>query len=60
MRIARTAATLALVLAASACGNSPTEPDGKQVRESRSDSPEVASRESAVPLRSGNTIGSGS
>lgn len=58
MRIARAAATLALVLAAAACGtNTLTEPD-------RSDDPgagrkEMVSPASATPRMGGNYIGSG-
>ncbi len=60
MRIARTAATIGLVLAAAACGTTPTEPGGSRIREREPGRAEMASAGSAVPLRSGNTIGSGS
>jgi hypothetical protein len=61
MRIARTAATLVLVLAAMGCGSTtPTEPDKADVRQLKSQGAELASPGSTVPLKSGNTIGSGS
>ncbi|MEW5930537.1 MAG: hypothetical protein AB1941_24010 [Gemmatimonadota bacterium] len=60
MRIARTAATLVLVLAAASCGTHPTEPArerGPRLEPARA---ELVSPGPAVPLKSGNTIGSGS
>ena len=59
MRIARTAATLVLVLAAAACGTTPTGPGGDRIREPEKDRPRMASPESAVPRMGGNLIGSG-
>ena len=53
MRIARIAATLVLVLAAAACGPTPTGPRGEH-------GPQTASPDSSVPRKGGNMIGSGS
>lgn len=58
MRIARTAATLFLVLAAVGCGNTPTEPGGNRGRPEPAGT-EAVSPGSAAPLRSGNMMGSG-
>jgi hypothetical protein len=60
MRIARTAATLALVLAASACGDAITEPRSRRAGTPEQDKARMVSPESVVSLKSGNTIGSGS
>lgn len=61
MRIARIAATLVLVLAAAGCGSATLpEPDKADVRQLESQGPGLASPQSTVPLKSGNTIGSGS
>jgi hypothetical protein len=59
MRIARTAATLVLVLAAAACGSTPTGPGGEGIREPEKGRSQVASPQSAVPRKGGNLIGSG-
>lgn len=59
MRIDRTAATLVLVLAAAACGSTPTGPGGDGIREPGKARPQVASPQSAVPRKGGNLIGSG-
>lgn len=59
MRIVRTAATLVLVLAAAACGSTPTGPGEDGAREPEKGRPEVASPGSAVPRKGGNLIGSG-
>jgi hypothetical protein len=61
MHIARTAATLALVLAAAGCGSTTlTEPNKADIRRLESQGTELASPRATVPLKSGNTIGSGS
>ncbi len=59
MRIVRTAAILVLVLAAAACGTTPTGPGGDGFREPEEGRPQVASPETAVPRKGGNLIGSG-
>ena len=59
MRIARTAATLAIVLATTGCGVMPTEPGRDDVQQKTGRS-EMASPESSVSRKSGNTVGSGS
>lgn len=59
MRIARTAATLALVLAASACGAAPTEPSWDHGRTPEPARSQMVSPNAAAPLKGGNMIGSG-
>jgi hypothetical protein len=60
MRIARTAATLVLVLAAAGCGTHPTEPARERGHRLEPTGAELVSPESARPLKGGNMIGSGS
>ena len=58
MRIARRAATLALVLAAAACGTTtPTEPDRSS--DQGAGRKEMVSPASATPRMGGNYVGSG-
>jgi hypothetical protein len=60
MRIARTAATLGLVLAAAACGaTTATEPDLGENSRVGSERKEMVSPASAAPRMGGNYIGSG-
>jgi hypothetical protein len=59
MRIACPAATLALVLAASACGTTPTQPGGDHALTREPGRPETVSPHAAAPLKGGNMIGSG-
>lgn len=60
MRIARTAATFGLVLAAAACGTTTlTEPNHGDRKGVGSDRKEMVSPASAVPRMGGNYIGSG-
>ncbi len=59
MRIARTAATLALVLAASASETAPTEPSVDRGRTQEPGRSEMVSPNAAAPLKGGNMIGSG-
>lgn len=59
MRIARTAATLGLVLVAAACGSSPTEPGGNHGRTLKPARQELVSPAASAPRMGGNLIGSG-